>query len=246
MIFLNWKSVERGLRKNLPAIATAIGIGGFISAGIHAVYVTPKACKLIEQKKEELGRSLTKKEVVEHAWRLYIPSVAIAITSSACIIGGMTSSMKRNATLAAAYSLTETTFREYRNQVRSKTGEEKEKDIHKEAVKKAVSTTSVQNIDVIDTDGVLCLDSWTGRLFKIDLEKLKKTENVLNRILVRDGSVSLNDFYDEIGLRSIKPGYDLGWDVEKGLIELEYDSMVTEKGLPCLVISFTTDPYYPF
>lgn len=243
---MNWKTFERTLNKNLPTIAMAIGIGGFITAGVYTAYATTKACRLLDKKREELGRELTKKEIVQTSWKFYISPVAIALVSSACVIGGMSTSVKRNAALATAYSITDTTLREYRKTVKEEAGEEHEKDIYKSSVRNAAASTVPQTVLTVNNDGVLCLDSWTGRYFKIDLERLKKAENYLNRMLIRDGSVSLNDYYDEIGLKSVYPGNDLGWNIDKGLIEFEYDSLLTEDGRPCLVISFTTDPYYPF
>ena len=58
--------------------------------------------------------------------------------------------------------------------------------------------------------------------------------------------VSLNDFYYEIGLPSIKLGDDIGWNIDNGYIDLHFSSQLAEDGRPCLVIDYLYGPRYDY
>jgi hypothetical protein len=64
--------------------------------------------------------------------------------------------------------------------------------------------------------------------------------------MVYDMYVSLNDFYGEIGLEPIQLGDELGWNVDQGLIELEFSSQLSENNEPCLVINYNIAPKYGY
>ena len=48
--------------------------------------------------------------------------------------------------------------------------------------------------------------------------------------------VTLNDFYYELGLDGTKMGNMLGWNIDKGYIDLAFSSQLDANGTPCLVI----------
>ena len=84
----------------------------------------------------------------------------------------------------------------------------------------------------------------SGRYFESDIEKLRKAVNDLNRRMRDEIQITLNEFYYEIGLDSIKIGDSLGWDIDKGYIELEFSSQLDKDGVPCLVIGHYNPPKY--
>ena len=71
--------------------------------------------------------------------------------------------------------------------------------------------------------------------------------NAINRKMVSgDMYISLNEFYDEIGLGPIPIGYDLGWNLDDGTIEVDFTSQLAEDGTPCLVILYNVNPKYGY
>ena len=92
----------------------------------------------------------------------------------------------------------------------------------------------------------LCYDSITSRYFKCDIEKLRKVENMMNKRLLSEMYISLNEFYYEIGLNQTDIGDDLGWNIEEGLVDLEFSSQLAEDDTPCLVIGYRVSPRYSF
>ena len=64
--------------------------------------------------------------------------------------------------------------------------------------------------------------------------------------MLLDGYVSLNEFYEEIGIARTSTGDRLGWNTDSDLIDLNFSSQLTEDGKPCLVIDFKVEPKYNF
>lgn len=253
------KSTKTVFNKYSPDILTGIGLGGMVATTIMAVKATPKALSLIEQAGYQKGSDenplddmeytpLTKREIVKVAWKPYIPAAITGILSISCIIGARSMSIKRNAALATAYTLSETALREYTDKVIETVGEKKEKEIKDLLVKDKVSNNPMKSNEVIITDkgNTLCYDMLSGRYFKSDIDRIKKAINVLNHQMLRDGYVSLNDFYYEIGLNNTKMGDDLGWNSDRGLIDLNFSSQLANDGSPCLVLDFTISPKHDY
>ena len=70
--------------------------------------------------------------------------------------------------------------------------------------------------------------------------------NKLNRDMLDEMFISLNDFYYEIGLSNTKLGDDLGWNVSEGLIDLKFSSQLTDDGTPCVVMDYSIAPKYDY
>ena len=242
-------NVKKVVIKRSPEILTGIGIAGMISAGILAVRATPKALELIREREDELKvEKLPVGETVKTTWKCYIPAVSTCILSAACIIGASSVHVKRNAALAAAYKLSEKALIEYKDAVIETIGEKKELEVRDKMAEKRIEKDAVSKTEVIITDKgtSLCYDSISGRYFKSDIETIKRAENVINKQLLSDMYVSLNDFYDEIGLDFTKVGRELGWSVDEGLIEIHFSSQLADDGTPCLVVEYYTPPRYNF
>lgn len=239
----------RSLKKHSPGILTGIGVAGLLATTVMAVDATPKALRLIEEKKQELQvEKLAIKETVKTAWKCYIPSAVTAIASVACIVGASSVNARRNAALATAYTLSETAAREYKEKVVEAIGEKKEQLVRDEVAKKQLEKNPVTKSEVVITEkgDTLCFDPWSSRYFKSDAEKLRRAINDLNYQLINDGYVTLNDFYYDIGLDETKPGETLGWDVNKGQVQFRFSSQIAEDGTPCLVLEFTNPPTYDY
>ena len=239
------------VKKHSPEILIGLGIGGMYTSIVLAVSATPKALKLIEEAKAEREvDELTRTEVVKTTWKCYIPTAIAAAASTACFIGASSKYLRRNAALAAAYKISETALTEYRNKVVETVGEKKEKAIRDDIDKDRIEKNPVSRNEVIITEkgNTLCYDHLSGRYFNSDIETIRRAANNLNReMTVGIGMyVSLNEFYDEINLDHIPLGDELGWVVDKGLIDPDFSSHITDDGRPCLVLGFVTPPRRDF
>lgn len=260
------RSIQSGLHKHSPEILTGVGIAGMITTTVLAVRATPKALILMEEEKRSRNSELFEEakknrqencarvdrlkpvEVIRTTWPCYIPAVVTGVLSVSCLIGASSVNVRRNAALATAYSLSESALKEYQEKVVESIGEKKEQEIRDSIAKDKLKRDPVVNKEVIVTGRgeTLCYDTITSRYFKCDIEKLRRVENELNKRLLSEMYISLNDFYYEIGLHTTDVGEDLGWNIGDGLINLEFSSQLAEDETPCLVVGYRVAPRYDF
>lgn len=243
------KSTGKLVKKHSPEILTGIGVAGMVATTIMAVKATPKAILLINEREADLHvEKLTKKEVVETVWKCYVPAIFTGAASIACIVGASSINVRRNAALATAYTITETALKEYKEKVIETVGEKKAEEVKAAIAQDKIDKNPAKETEIVETgDGMtLCYDAISGRYFRSDINKIKRAENEVNKQLLNDGSISLNDFYYEIGLENIKLGEQLGWDTRHGLIDLSFSSALAKEGTPCLVIDFNVAPVYDY
>lgn len=253
------KGVQLSIKKNSPQILTGIGIAGMITTAVMAVRATPKALILIGEREdawqqEHLGdeekdyKAVPKIELVKAAWKCYIPAAVVGSVSVVCLVGASSVNLRRNAALATAYSLSESALKEYQEKVIEEVGAKKETEIRDRIAKDHIDRNPVSRNEVVLTEKgeTLCYDMISGRYFKTDIEKLRKAENDLNRQMRDEIYISLNEFYNAIGLDPIKIGDNIGWNIDKGYIDLSFSSQLTEDGKPCLVLDYRVGPNYDY
>lgn len=255
-----------GLTKNAPTILTITGITAMASSTYWAVKATPKALALKEKAEVDKNKKagtfkgdkvndwvpLTKVEIVQTCWRCYAPAFITGVLGAACLVGANSMNLRKNAALAAAYALSETNFKEYREKTLEEVGEKKEEKIRNAVAEEKITKNPVDVSKVLETGNgdTLCYDAICGRYFKSSIEKLKSALNELNLELVQDGYVSLNQYYDLIGLPDGMLGDDLGWSLNErhSTVQLDLSAQLTkdEKQTPCMVVSFKYGPIYNY
>lgn len=247
-----FKDIQASTKKHQPEILTGIGIAGMVTTTIMAVKATPKAMDIMDEIKEDhaedTDRKAYSKDILTKAAPVYIPSVLVGCLSIACLIGASSVNFRRNAALATAYSLSESALKDYQEKVVETIGEKKERDIKDAIAKDKVEANPASKNDIIITgDGdTLCYDLMCKRYFRSNIEKLKKVENDLNRRMRDENYISLNEFYNEIGLDDIGLGYEFGWNIDRGYIELEFSAQLVDGDKPCIVVGFANAPDYNY
>lgn len=242
------KTFGRGLKERSPEILVGIGIVGMIGAAIMAVKATPKALERIKDAERETKESLTPKDTFKVTWRNYVPSVVTGTLSAACIIGANSIHLRRKAALSAACALSETALANFKSHAIERIGEKKVKEIADDVAKDKVKENPVSKSPMVVTSkgGTLIFDPWTNGYFHGDIEKIRRAENLINKEMLNQGYVSLNDFYYEIGRPETKIGSTLGWNIVNGFVELWLSSQLDENDEPCVVIGFKREPHYDF
>ncbi len=249
-----FKSIGKVITKHSPEILTGLGIAGMVSTTVLAVKATPKAVKILDDYKDNVLRDHEKikpVDAVKLTWKCYVPAAITGTASMACLIGASKVSLKRNAALATAYSLSETALREYKDAVVETVGEKKEKVVKEKAVVKKLIENPAEPSEVIITGHgeTMCYDALCGRHFKSDRNHIDKVVNVLNRRLRTEMYISLNDFYSEIGLAPVEIGYYIGWNIDKDRIseiEIDYGAHLVDEKTPYMTIDFVKRPEYNF
>lgn len=244
------KRVHASLKKHTPEILIGVGITGMIVSTVLAVKETPKALLLIEKKKnnsEREAENLTMAETVKTVWPCYISPAIIGSISVLCLISANSINTRRNAALSAACTLSASTLKDYRKKVIETLGEKNEQVIKDALAKETLARNPIKNKEVVITGKgeALCFDTISGRYFRSNIDKLRKAENKLNKQMINEMDVSLNDFYYEIGLDGISIGEELGWNVNE-FIELNFSSQLASDGTPCLVLNYLVPPRYDY
>lgn len=231
------------LHEHSPAILTALGVSGTISTAYLAGKASYHAALIIAEDEAIAGTHDDVKERLKGrtklVWRLYIPAAMSGGLTIATIITANTVSTRRTAAIAAAYSLTDKAFTEYKEKVVETIGEKKATNIKDSIVQDALERTPPpDNLLILTGPGeVLCREHFTGRYFVCDMETLKKAQNDINAKLHRELYATLSDFYEMVGLEQTTMSDETGWSADKQL-ELYFSAALAEGGKPCISFEY--------
>lgn len=243
-------AVYEFLKKNDTQILTGMAIVSGISALIFMPKSIRTADKIKEQKKEELKtKTLTPKQVVKATWKCYIPTAVMECVSVACLLCAASTNLKRNAALSAAYVISQDQMTKYQDKVKEMIGDKKEQEVRDNVAQDEIKKKPLKNSEVIITEkgDTLCYDMYSGIYFKSDRDKINKAVNEVNRKMLTSGSASINDLYYELGINSTKNGDRLGWNIDKGMIDIQFSTVLASDGqTPCLAIDYAIDPVGDF
>lgn len=250
------KQAEKFIIDNSPSLLTAVGVAGTVTTAyltgkagyrLGATLVGREIDRAIADDNYEMHVNL-REEVREH-WKLFIPPVTVGVLTIASIVAANRVGTRRAAAMAAAYTISERAFVEYKDKVVQKIGEKKEEEVRTEVAQDRVNRTGAHDQQVVIASGeVLCFDSITGRYFYNTHEGLRKAQNDLNETILNDGHATLSDFYNLIGLEATSISDELGWNTDNKL-DLRFSTVMSKDNKPCLSIEFTTAPvrdYYLF
>jgi hypothetical protein len=233
---------QKLIADNSPVILTAIGVTGAVTTAYLAARASFKAAEILAEN-EMSNDPLEFREKAELTWTLYLPAVTTGLLTVVCIISANRISSRRAAALAAAYSLMDRTFSEYREKIIEKLGEKKEQAARDEIAQERLDRDPVgkREIIVTGTGNVLCYDAYTGRYFTSDMESIRKAQNDINEQIIHDHNASLSDFYEKIGLATTQVSEEVGWNLDK-MLELSFSTGLSDDGRPCITISFEVSP----
>ncbi len=254
------KVLSRGVKwsvKYAPQILTAVGTCGLIGAIALTAKAAPNvAAKVDEMKEQKQTDILTVKEVAVETWRDWAPVAVLTAVSVACLIGSQQVGEKRFRMLTTAYTILEAKYDEFEDKVEKAVGQDKMYDIQSGRAQnvqnnQVTEQTNAQpaeqaKIIVIDEEGSRFKEPITGRYLRTTAEKIKAAVNVMNERMLDDidNEVSLNDFFDEIGLETTDN--DLYWsltgDHKTGKVDIRFESTLTEDGKGTILIEYVNKP----
>lgn len=256
-----WSKLTAFTDKRSPELLTGLGIAGLIVTGVMAYKAGTKASVIMESYHED--KKLTdpddketlkqiKKEAAKKILPVVAPPVIMGITTGACILGAHKVSSKRLAVLSAAYSIADSKLKDYQEKMLEVVGEKKAEQIRDAVAKKSIEknplTGSTQVIMTGDGD-VMCIDSHSGRYFRSNAEKIGQAINALSAEAISEMYISLNDFYEKIGLPRIPMGDDFGWNIDDLMqvgggakLPIYYTAVLTPENKPCIAVEYDVSP----
>ena len=238
------KDVRGTLTKYAPQILTGLGIAGLVGAGVLAVKVTPKVKDALTYEEEKEKHPLDWRDKIRVAWKFYVPPVLMAAGSTVALISSCRIQTRRTAVIGSAYEGLRTTYDLYKRKVRETLEEQDVKKVEAAVAKERVEKDPVQNKEVLLTNrgDTLCYDPASGRYFKSSMDDINRVVAALNRRLRDELTITLNEFYYELGLADISLGDNNGWDIDKTYIDVTYSTTLATDGTPCLALQYDTYP----
>jgi len=244
------------LKRSSPAILTCLGSIGVVATSVLAVKATPKAVDIIRAREgidhEGNYYGPTKLEVVQSCWKCYIPAALVGLSTIACIFGANVLNKRNQASLASAYALLSESYQQYRKAAKAVYGEDADSKIKAQMAKDTYVSADgyyVYSADMdLESERILCYDLFSKRYFTSTMAAVLNAQYHINRNLQLRGNVSINEFYEFLGIDKIENGDDIGWSIdefmEDGIMWLDFDNKhtVMDDGLVCCVISALWDP----
>ena len=244
------------LKKNSATILTVTATIGVITTSVLSAKAAIKASRVLTHKEEEKGEKLTFEETISAIWTIYIPPVVSGMSTIACVFGANILNQCQQASLASAYALIDSSYKEYKAKLKELYGEEAHNNIVDAiAAKKcedvyisAGGLESAYNQEIeSDTEPRLFYDEYSGRYFESTIEKVLLAEYHLNRNYILRGFARLNDFYEFLGLEQTDYDEAVGWDICSEIYWIDFNHRKTfigddNDGFECYVIEM---PYYP-
>lgn len=240
---MNMKNIKMLLNKNAPDLLLTAGVVSIIGGGVWAIKQTPKAIKLLEEKEDGKQRHhCTRRDKIKTVLPLYIPSIALTGLGVTSIVCSRNMTRNKIAAMATAYTVSETALKTYKHKVQELVDPEKFEEITKEVAHEKLKTDSIQNKEVYMTSKPesLIYDEASGRYFRGSMEHIEQVVNYLNKKMLTENYMQLNEFYTEIGLEPIKLGVDMGWTTEHELIEVTFTGTIADNNEPCIVMHYET------
>lgn len=248
------RSLLGGAKKKSPAILTGLTLVGIAVTAYQAYKAGIAASEILEKHRKEMdtvdpedkvAKRAVVKETVKEMAPVVAPVIIMGIATGACAVGAQSINSRRIAALSAAYTVAEKTVTDLDKKMREVLGVKKTQSIRDGIAKdKLHEKGSVPESKVIITGegNVRCMDEYTGKMFWGNARKIDKAISELNNDVRCWRWVSLNDFYDKIGLQRIKMGYDLGWNEEDtlgdGSLPISFTAILDDDQNPVLCIEY--------
>lgn len=241
-----FKQIQRFTTNNSTTILTTVGVVGTVSTAILAAKGGFQAGRIIDNAEYTEGTPADARERLKErarkTWKCYLPAVATGTVTVACVISANRIGSHKTAAMAAAYTLSEKAFVEYKDKVVEKIGENKEQRVRDDIAQDNVTRTPVPtSIMVGESEKQLCFDSYSSRYFLSTMEDVKKAQNDLNYLILSEDYASLSDFYDNLGLEHTQFSDSIGWNTDRKL-EILFSACVSPEQKPAISIGYRHEP----
>ena len=250
------------ISKNASTILIILSAISFIGTIILSIDETKKAEKKIKSKEEEENRELTKTEKIKESIPVYIPMIGTGIMSLSCMFCAGILDKKKQASLTSSLALIEKGYFDYRNKNRELFGEEVDRKVLEEIQKSKVERKKdilITQTTMFEETGLdfyseereekkTFYDSFSNRYFDSTINKVLQAEYHINRNFQLSGIVSVNEFYDFLGIPGIENGDDIVWDAVQfesdGFywIDFNHSAVHVDSDMEILVIDMITPP----
>jgi len=255
------KKAQKFTIDNSPVLLTVVAAVGVIGTAYLAARGGYKSAEIIADKRysENIRRTATQssyeptfQEKLALTWKSYVPACGVGLITVASVVGSNKISTSRSAAMAAAFTISEKAFVDYREKVVEQIGKNKAEKVDVAVAQDRVDSNppTKENIVIVTNDAdQIFQDSWSGRYFRSNMEAVNRAVNDLNHQLNVHGYSSLTDFYEHLGLSKTQESDEVGWTSDN-LLEVGYDAVIHDSGqTTVMAVKYRTKPirdYYSF
>lgn len=239
-------------KKVAPILLSIVGAVGVLATAALAIKATPKAMDILKEKEEKLATQ----EVIKATWKCYIPTAVSAVVTIGCIAGAGILSERQITAITGAYGVIQNTYKNYISEVKKMFGEQTHKDILKSIATERATQENITAETLFRITGLsfedakeeeyLFYDQFGDRYFTSTISSVLQAEYHLNRNFCIGGCVTLNDFYELLGIEKTAEGDNLAWssfDCDYYWLDFDHTKAVRpEDGLECYVIDMVFPP----
>lgn len=246
-------NVSSSLQKHSPEILLGLGICGTIGAAIAACVATKKLDDMLEESNNNIKEIKQKVETEEMTAEevdnvkkelskeyiktgakiavLYLPSLVLGALSITSLVASNKESKKRYIEAGALLVASQESYRQYRQNVIERFGEEVDRELLYGITSDEIEETYTdektgkekkrkRKVDIVNPDKIADMYTFifTGSPCSQnephhDLTWLKLVQNMLNQrlTLTPNTKIFLNDVLDELGLDHVSYGQRIGW-----------------------------------
>ena len=241
----------RQLKDSSPTILTFMGAGGVIATSVLTARATVKALDRIEREKwvrqdqRQCMDELSKGEITGLVWKCYVPAFLVGSATISCIFGANILNKKQQASMISLYTMLDQSYKQYVKAAKEVYGEDADTKIKAQVANDMYLSYNGMSVYSPDLDTasekVLFYDYQSSRYFESTVAGVINAEYHLNRMWALKGEMSINDFYEYLGIPKIEGWDNLGWAdefAESGFMWIDFDMSKTEieDGLECYVI----------
>lgn len=229
------------LMKHLPTITMAVGIGGYFTTVVLTYDRAPKAKEAIKEAEKE--KELTIFDKAKIAAPICWPIVVSFVASTGCIIFANSENLKRNAAALAAYQISETSVKNFKEAALKTVGEKKTEEILDAKDREMVKNNP--QVIIVGEGEQKCMDGTTGVCFSATKQKIERAIINVNYMIIDTESACINDLYENLGIPDNmwpEMGGRFGWwtgpDSESEKLEPRWSSTIDANGNTVLVFTY--------
>jgi hypothetical protein len=242
------KTAKTVITANSPVLLVGTAIAGVVTTGVLAAKAGYKARGIIDEAvsdREAEGLEpveLTLQEKASLTWLCYASPVLTGASTIAAVVGVHTIHTKRHTAMAGLYAITSTKLDDYQEKAEELLGPKKSQVLRDDVAQKAVDRHPINEEDIILTGKgtEIMIDEWTGRSYYGSVAVVESAINEINRRLIDNDDVDLNDYYELLGLPEVKSGDDFGWSGSK--ISAKFGGVVLADGRSAISTYFHQAP----
>ena len=203
------------VKRGAPTIFTVLSVAGVIATGILSARAANKTRNTEESEKSTVNN-------FKEGWKNYIPAIAVGGVTIVCSISSNVLNRHQRVALVSAYTLASKSYEDYKRKTKELYGEEAHQKIMESLAAEKAEDVYISTADFAGSSSLAWddrsveekrtfYDSYSRRYFESTVCQVLEAEYHLNRNRCLGMDVTVNDFYEFLGIKPIKGGDKIGW-----------------------------------